>query len=466
MLQNRVAVIGGGISGLACALRLSQQGFQVTTFERELAVGGRMNTRVKDGFSFDLGADAMMGCYSGVEQLARSVGVEVQSIGLVRHVFLRRGEMHNMNFASIGDVMRFGGISVISRVRLLLFSAYVLWRYPDLDFFDLSTIPESLKGSNAYEYCKMVVGSEFADYIVDPFTTCMMFYRSREMSAGAFVSLFSMMMKNRDSFGVRRALGAVRALPVAIAARLDVRTGASVDLVQHHGGRIVVRSHGATTDFDAVVLATPASATLALLRDPTATARALLEQTTYSQTVDVRFRIPEDALHGVHCYYVPFVESEIISEITNEAVKGAETVHEGWIIVSVGLHDEAARRLIDQTDDEIFAAVKKELVRISLEVAAVAERLLPHDLQRLHQAIPRYTPGQLARVEAFWRDGQGQGNVFLCGDYLNHPWLEGAVRCGNRVAAMVVERMPALPALEPATLLPALKWSASALISG
>jgi predicted NAD/FAD-dependent oxidoreductase len=35
----------------------------------------------------------------------------------------------------------------------------------------------------------------------------------------------------------------------------------------------------------------------------------------------------------------------------------------------------------------------------------------------------------------FWENGQGQGGVWLCGDYLNHPWVEGAVRCGEKVAA-------------------------------
>ena len=45
----------------------------------------------------------------------------------------------------------------------------------------------------------------------------------------------------------------------------------------------------------------------------------------------------------------------------------------------------------------------------------------------------------MTRVDRFWRDGQGEGGVWLCGDWLNHPWLEGAVRCGERVAIALGE---------------------------
>lgn len=43
--QHRIAVIGAGLSGLACAQQLQQAGYAVTVFEKSRGVGGRMSTR-------------------------------------------------------------------------------------------------------------------------------------------------------------------------------------------------------------------------------------------------------------------------------------------------------------------------------------------------------------------------------------------------------------------------------------
>lgn len=52
----RAAVVGGGISGLACARRLSRGGLEARVFERREAPGGRLREHRGGGLSFDLGA--------------------------------------------------------------------------------------------------------------------------------------------------------------------------------------------------------------------------------------------------------------------------------------------------------------------------------------------------------------------------------------------------------------------------
>ncbi len=54
----RVAVVGGGVSGLACARTLADQGCAVRVFDKGRAVGGRMSTRPADAGGFDHGAPA------------------------------------------------------------------------------------------------------------------------------------------------------------------------------------------------------------------------------------------------------------------------------------------------------------------------------------------------------------------------------------------------------------------------
>lgn len=53
---ERVAVIGSGIAGLACARTLQRKGREVTVFDKGRNVGGRAGTRLTDGHRFDHGA--------------------------------------------------------------------------------------------------------------------------------------------------------------------------------------------------------------------------------------------------------------------------------------------------------------------------------------------------------------------------------------------------------------------------
>lgn len=54
-LGASVAVIGGGVGGLAVAIRLRVLGHDVTVFERNAEVGGKLAVRARDGFTFDIG---------------------------------------------------------------------------------------------------------------------------------------------------------------------------------------------------------------------------------------------------------------------------------------------------------------------------------------------------------------------------------------------------------------------------
>lgn len=55
MASKRAVVIGGGLGGLAVALRLAAQGWQVTICERGARLGGKMNAWESAGFRFDTG---------------------------------------------------------------------------------------------------------------------------------------------------------------------------------------------------------------------------------------------------------------------------------------------------------------------------------------------------------------------------------------------------------------------------
>jgi len=55
-----VVVVGGGISGLACAYHLQQAGIPVIAVEAGTRPGGLIATKEKDGFRFDLGPQSFL----------------------------------------------------------------------------------------------------------------------------------------------------------------------------------------------------------------------------------------------------------------------------------------------------------------------------------------------------------------------------------------------------------------------
>ena len=55
MPDKKAIVIGGGLGGLAAALRLSAAGWRVTLCEQSASLGGKMNERRSEGFRFDTG---------------------------------------------------------------------------------------------------------------------------------------------------------------------------------------------------------------------------------------------------------------------------------------------------------------------------------------------------------------------------------------------------------------------------
>ncbi len=52
---QKVVVIGAGLGGLSAAISLAAEGFEVSLFDKNDKIGGKLNVMEKQGFSFDLG---------------------------------------------------------------------------------------------------------------------------------------------------------------------------------------------------------------------------------------------------------------------------------------------------------------------------------------------------------------------------------------------------------------------------
>lgn len=99
-----VLIIGGGLAGLCCSLRLHQSGLSFQVLEASDGVGGRVRTDMVDGFLLDRGFQVLLTAYPEAQKVldydalnlkpfypGLSFDTKVVSIALLTH-----GGIHSM----------------------------------------------------------------------------------------------------------------------------------------------------------------------------------------------------------------------------------------------------------------------------------------------------------------------------------------------------------------------------------
>jgi phytoene desaturase len=74
--MKKVVIIGAGMGGLATALRLAHQGFEVTVCEKQPLPGGRSNVLIENGFRMDMGPTILV-MKGAFEDTYRAIGKDI-----------------------------------------------------------------------------------------------------------------------------------------------------------------------------------------------------------------------------------------------------------------------------------------------------------------------------------------------------------------------------------------------------
>ena len=136
-MPKRIVVIGGGITGLAAAYRLQriarERGLplDITLFEADARLGGKLQTVCEDGFVIEAGPDSFLVSKPQALALCAELGLGERLIGTnetERRTFIySKGRLHDLpeGFSGlmpgrVGPLMRSGLISPLGKARLLL----------------------------------------------------------------------------------------------------------------------------------------------------------------------------------------------------------------------------------------------------------------------------------------------------------------------------------------------------------
>lgn len=417
----KIAVVGAGIAGLVCAYELQRAGHEVIVFESASQVGGRMATRSHDSLPFDIGANHLANVYTEMQHYCRELNLDWIPMDIEKY-----GLAHDGVITPLGSVANW-----LDKLRLAL--AYKkIPKDSSLDFFDLSTLAQ-FDDSDAYSVMEKTLGTNLTEYLVDSFTSTYQFHGAREISRSAMVGIMQSIKYHGPDWKLHRLAQGMSTLPEALAKHLTVKLETPVTSIKPYGQQVTVTTSAGDTQYNAVVMACPAPVTAQVYQSPTPAQADLLRQTNYAATIAVAYTLPADQLPDYSIVWVPFAVNQHISGYTNEMMKGVP-------MLCVWLHEDYAQQLLDKSDAEIYSTIKQEITNVApwLDNAAVLKN---YDIQRWPNAMPKFAQGHITRVAKFMASpDQGAQRVWLCGDYLNSPWTEGALRCGQRVAKQILNQ--------------------------
>jgi oxygen-dependent protoporphyrinogen oxidase len=454
-MSRRVAVLGGGIAGLAAAHRLAERGLAPVLFETGARLGGALATERRDGFTMELGADSILTEKPWAVALAERIGFAGRLVGTRagerRTWVVRAGRLaplpEGFMLMAPTDLAALARSPVFSwRGKLRMVLDLVLPRGPERPDESLADFVRRRLGQEALErVAEPLVGGI---YSADPerlsLAATMPRFREIERTHRSLVLGLRATAAARGTSGARYDLfvapaDGMEALVSAIARRLPegaVRLGAAVEGVSRASGGWRVRAGGEPFDVDALVVALPAWEASRLLAPLDAELGRLVGDLAYTSaaTVNLAYRTGDvaDRLRGFG-FVVPAIERRALLACTFSSRKYPGRAPDGHELVRGFLGGALRPDPLALNDAEIVATVRKELA----DLAGIAAEPLFARVARWPRAMPQYAVGHLARVETIEARAARLPGVALAGAAYRGVGIPDCVRSGEAAADAV-----------------------------
>jgi protoporphyrinogen/coproporphyrinogen III oxidase len=461
--MKRIAIIGGGISGLSAAFALEEQrrsgaSLDYVVFESSPRLGGVMVTERVDGCLVEAGPDSFLTEKPWAADLCRQVGLGDQLIGSNdadrKTYILVKGRL-----VAIPDGLMFMvPTKVLPTVFSPLFSLGTKLRMAREWFHPPHKADQDETVASLVE---RHYGAEMVDRLADPLLSGVYGGEATQLSVRAVLPRFAEMEARHGSLG--RAMLAARkkmaqatkdpARPLftslkdgmqqmveAVLVRLSsaaLQPNIAVQSVQSQEGGWLVSAGYGSNHFDGVIVATPAQAAAALLQSANADLASELRGINYSSSITVTLGYDQkvrSALPPGFGFLVPRSEGRRMLAATFVHNKFPHRAPEDRALVRCFLGGTRDEPILNLSDDEILYVVGEELRQIlGLTVEPLFARVY-----KWKGAMVQYGVGHLERLDRIERLRQQLPGLALAGNGYRGIGVPDCVRSGREAARQVL----------------------------
>jgi len=454
-MSPRVAVLGGGVAGLAAAHRLVERGARdVVLLEAGDRLGGSIATERAGGFTIEAGADSLLTEKPWAVDLCERLGVPL--------VGTREGErrtyvVHDGRLEPLPE-----GFLLLAPtdLRALAASPVFSWRGKLRMALDL-VLPRGadLPDESLAHFVRRRLGREALERVAEPLVGGIYTADAERLSLAATMPRFRDLERSHRSLilGLRAGVGATSAagaryslfvapaagmgaLVEALARRLPegvARLRAPVTALVRDGGGWRLDASGGALAADAVVVAAPAHAAAPLLAPLDTELGRLLAGIGYasSATVTLAYRSADVPALGGFGFVVPAVERRPLIACTYASRKFPGRAPEGHELMRAFVGGALRADVLARDDGALVDVVRGELRElVGITAAPVLTRVHRHRL-----AMPQYAVGHLERVAAIEARAAALPALALAGAAYRGVGVPDCVRSGEAAADRVFE---------------------------
>jgi protoporphyrinogen/coproporphyrinogen III oxidase len=458
--MKRIAIIGGGISGLSAALSLEKQRqngvpLEYVLYESSPRLGGVLVTDHADGCLIEAGPDSFLTEKPWATNLSREIGLGDQLIGSNdadrKTYILVKGRL-----VVIPDGLMF---MVPTRILPVVFSPLFSigaklrmageWFHP----------PHKAAGDETVAaFVERHYGAEMVDRLADPLLSGVYGGEANQLSVRAVLPRFAQMEATSGSLG--RAMLAARKkmasapknspkpplftslrdgmqqMVDALVSRLTplvLHANTSVASLQRRDQGWMVSTHGKTNAFDAVIIATPATVAAELAGDFSTELASELGgiQYTSSITINLGFdRKVRASLPPGFGFLVPRSEGKQMLAATFVHNKFPHRAPEDRALLRCFIGGTRSAEALTQSDEQLVRVVRKELRQI---IGLTADPLFTR-IYRWNGAMAQYGVGHLERLQRIDNLLVDLPGLALAGNAYRGIGVPDCIRSGSEAA--------------------------------
>jgi protoporphyrinogen/coproporphyrinogen III oxidase len=464
--MKRVAIIGGGISGLSAAYALEQYrqsgAAEYILFESSPRLGGVLRSEHIDGCIVEAGPDSFISEKPWAADLCRSLGIGDQLIGsndAARKTYI----LVRDRLIAMPDGLMF---MVPTKILPTGLSPLFSWSTKMRMARELHYPPQATNGDESVAaMVERHYGREIVDRLADPLLSGVYGGEAENLSVRAVLPRFAEMERVHGSLG--RAMLAARQkmpkrdnqdkdkpraplfttlkngmqfLPETLVARLNpgsLQTNCTVKAVQPAEGGWMVNTDKDSAQFDSVIVALPARAASQLLANASANLSSELSAIGYSSSITVVLgydRNVRESLPPGFGFLVPRSEGKRLLAATFMHNKFPLRAPEDRALLRCFFAGASADKVWDLSDDAIVAVVRNELLQI-LGLRAVP---LFARVYKWKSAMAQYGVGHLERLERIERLRRELPGLALAGNGYRGIGVPDCVRSGQEAAKLVM----------------------------